>query len=174
MGELFDDERYNSSIIANSESRAPCTYLSYAITPTRKLLTPRCCSPPILRARESRRCSSIPRRLAPTKGAVRCARNCRGSWRWSSCSAATAPCCIPYTCSMTARFPSCPSTSDGWGFSPTPIPMAWCRWWPRPWPATCAPSAAAFSPSRWFAKASTIRTGRRTGPEKAPPGTGPT
>ena len=41
-------------------------------------------------------------------------------------------------------------------------------------PATCAPSAAAFSPSRWFAKASTIRTGRRTGPEKAPPGTGPT
>ena len=44
---------------------------------------------------------------------------------------------------------------------------------PRPWPATCAPSAAAFSPSRWFAKASAIRTGRRTGPEKAPPGTGP-
>ena len=22
--------------------------------------------------------------------------------------------------------------------------MAWCRWWPRPWPATCAPSAAAI------------------------------
>ena len=68
MGELFDDERYNSSIIANSESRAPCTYLSYAITPTRKLLTPRCCSPPILRARESRRCSSTPRRWAPMQG----------------------------------------------------------------------------------------------------------
>ena len=50
------------------------------------------------------------------RDAAKCARSCPGSWRWSSCSAATAPCCIPYNLLHDRQVPILPINFGRLGF----------------------------------------------------------